>query len=192
MRGLGRTQGIHVARAIALAGALLAAGCAEFAVVAPGGDDEFEFQGRIAVRYRDEASSGNVSWRHRADADEVLLTTPLGQGVARIVRAAGAVTLTTADGKEHRAADAEALTESVLGFRLPLAGLASWVRGVPASGASGAQRDAEGRIARFEQSGWAIEYLEYAGRLPARMKLSYPGIEIRLAIGEWTRAAIPQ
>jgi len=169
----------------ALLAALCAAGCAELAVLVPGQAVEFEFNGRIAVRYRDEASSGNVSWRHRSDGDEVLLTTPLGQGVARIVREGGVVTLTTADAKQHLASDAEALTESVLGFRLPLAGLAHWVRGRPAPGPSENALDKDDRLARLLQSGWAIDYLEYAGTLPSRMKLVYPGIEIRLAIGEW-------
>jgi len=175
------------ARACALAAAVMAAGCAELAVRAPEAQVEFEFDGRIAVRYRDDASSGNVSWRHRVDGDEVLLTTPLGQGVARIVREGGVVTLTTADAREHTAADAEALTESVLGFRLPLAGLADWVRGRPSPGPALERRDADGRLTQLEQSGWSIDFLAYAGGLPSRMKLSYPGIEIRLAIGEWRR-----
>lgn len=165
--------------------AVACAGCADLAVRTPGEQVEFEFSGRIAVRYRAEASTGNVSWRHAAGGDEVLLTTPLGQGVARIVRAGGMVTLTTADAKEHTATDAESLTESVLGFRLPLAGLAHWVRGKPAPGESVAEKSADGRLSKLSQSGWAIEYLEYAGELPSRMKLNYPGIEIRLAIGEW-------
>jgi len=174
-----------LSRVVVFVAALSSAGCAELAVRAPGEQVAFEFSGRIAVRYRAEASSGNVSWRHREGGDEVLLTTPLGQGVARIVREGGVVTLTTADAKEHTAADAETLTESVLGFRLPLSGLAHWVRGKPAPGESAAEKGADGRVAKLSQSGWTIEYLEYAGELPSRMKLNYPGIEIRLAIGEW-------
>jgi len=81
------------------------------------------------VRYRDDAGSGNIAWRHGAHSDEMLLTTPFGQGIARLVRADDEFTLTTQDGREYRAGDAESLTEQVLGFRLPLRGLADWVRG---------------------------------------------------------------
>jgi outer membrane lipoprotein LolB len=97
------------------------------------------------------------------------------------------VTLTDAQGREHRAADAEALTEQTLGFRLPLAGLADWVRARPGPGPSQVRKDDGGRITELEQSGWKIEYLEWGedGRLPARMKLSYPGLELRLAIAQW-------
>ena len=178
---------IDLARTLALLSVFLAAGCAQFTHLASPEDVDFELEGRIAVRFRDEASSGGVSWRHRADGDEVLLTSPLGQGLARIVRAQRAVTLTTADAREYSSADAESLTESVLGFRLPLAGLADWVRGRASPGPAQSRLDAEGRLQRLEQAGWVIEYLEYAGWLPSRMRLSYPGLEIRLAIGEWKR-----
>ncbi|MSQ55839.1 MAG: outer membrane lipoprotein LolB [Betaproteobacteria bacterium] len=179
-------------RLMALLPALLAGACADLEFLRPADALQFELTGRIAVRYRDEASSGGISWRHRTDGDEVLLATPLGQGVARIVREAGTVTLTTADGKQQSAADAEALTESMLGFRLPLAGLADWVRGRESVGPAEAQRDTDGRLSRLEQGGWVVEYLEYGeNRLPSRMKLGYPGIEIRLAVSEWKLEGAP-
>lgn len=177
---------------LALLPVVLVAACAEFAFLRPGDQVGFELNGRIAMRYRDDASSGTIAWRHRADGDEVLLSTPLGQGIARIVREGETVTLTTADAQEHRAADAESLTESVLGFRLPLAGLADWVRGRAAPGPAATVTDARGRLTRLDQSGWTIEYLEYGeNRLPSRLKLGYPGIEIRLAIGEWKSGSVP-
>jgi len=166
---------------------LLLAACATPAFLLPAADAEFELSGRIAVRYRDDAGSGNIAWRHGARSDELLLTTPLGQGMARIVRNGDEVTLTTQDGREFRAADAESLTDQVLGFRLPLVGLADWVRGraAPAPGPSRERRDAAGRLAELEQSGWTVQYLEYAGALPSRLALTYPGLELRLAISEW-------
>jgi outer membrane lipoprotein LolB len=174
-------------RVLGLAGALFASACAELQLLLPAEDFQFELAGRIAVRFRDEASSGNISWRHGHSGDEVLITTPLGQGVARIVRAGGSVVLTTPDALEHRATDAETLTERVLGFRLPLDGLADWVRARPGGGPFEARRDTNGRLAELQQSGWRIEYLEWRedGRLPSRLKLSYPGIELRFAIAEW-------
>lgn len=175
------------ARALALAAAVLVAACAELQLRLPADELQFELAGRIAVRYGDEASSGNIAWRHGRSDDEVLITNPLGQGVARIVRAGGSVALTTPDGGEHRAPDAETLTERVLGFRLPLEGLADWVRARPGPGSHEAQRDAGGRMVELRQSGWKVEYLDWDadGTRPSRLKLSYPGIELRLAIAEW-------
>ena len=169
--------------------ALLVAACAAPSFLIPAADADFELSGRIAGRYRDDAGSGNIAWRHGARADEMLLTTPFGQGIARLARAGNEITLTTQDGREFRAADAESLTEQVLGFRVPLVGLADWVRGRPASKPAPAptreRRDAAGRLAELEQSGWKISYVEYAGALPARLTLSFPGLEFRLAISEW-------
>ena len=167
---------------------LLLAGCAAPGFQLPGQDAEFELSGRISVRYRDDAGTGNISWRHGARSDEMLLSTPMGQGVARLARTENEITLTTQDGREHKANDAEALTEQVLGFRLPVIGLADWVRGRPAGGAPTPTRqtkDAEGRLTELEQSGWRIEYQEYKDRLPTRMRLTFPGVELRLAIAEW-------
>ena len=133
---------------------------------------EFDLAGRIAARYRDESFSGNLAWRHARSADEMLISTALGQGVARIVRDGEAVTLTTAEPREYKATDAESLTEQVLGFRVPLAGLAHWVQGLPAP--------------ELESRGWKVEYQERdAEGRPKRLRVTYPGVELRLAISEW-------
>ena len=173
-------------RVLAVAAALLAAACAELTARAPDARVEFEFAARFAARYRDEAASGQLAWRHDRAADEVLISSPLGQGLARVTRRGGEATLVTADEKRYTAADAETLTEQVLGFRLPLAGLADWVRARPAAGSPAQSTYTEdGRLATLEQQGWRIEYQAYAAGRPARMRLLYPGLELRLAISEW-------
>jgi outer membrane lipoprotein LolB len=175
-----------ILRALAVAAALAATACAELTARAPDERVEFEFTARFAARYRDEAASGQLAWRHDRAADEVLISSPLGQGLARVTRRGDEVTLVTADDKRYAAADAETLTEQVLGFRLPLRGLADWVRARPAEGAPAQSTyDAAGRLAALEQHGWRIEYQEYEAGRPARLRLRYPGLELRLAISEW-------
>ena len=163
-------------RVAALALAFLVAGCAQAPLQPAPADTEFDLAGRLGARRIDdrgeESFSGNIAWRHGALSDEMLISTPLGQGVARIVREGASVTLTTAEPREYRAADAESLTEQVLGFRLPLAGLADWVRGRPAP--------------ELEARGWHIDYQERdAEGRPTRMRLTYPGIELRLIVSQW-------
>lgn len=171
----------------AAAALLLLAACAGPGLLGSAADVEFELSGRIAVRYRDDAGSGNIAWRHGARSDEMLLTSPFGQGIARLSREDGEYTLVAQDGREFKARDAESLTEQVLGFRVPMRGLADWVQGRPAESPPPTRqtRDAAGRLAELEQSGWRIEYQEYERALPSRIKLSYPGLEFRLAISEW-------
>jgi outer membrane lipoprotein LolB len=161
------------------------AACAQLESKVPD-DVVFDLAGRLAARYGNEAFTGNLAWRHAGASDELLITSPLGAGVARIVRQGDAVTLTTAEPKEYRATDAETLTEEVLGFRVPLAGLAAWVRGRASTSApEQAERGPDGRLRSLRERGWTIEYQEYAGELPARMRLAYQGIELRLAITQW-------
>lgn len=159
-------------RAVCTLLALLAAGCAQLEIRPDLRNLEFELTGRLAASTRAESFTGNLNWRHARSADELVISTPLGQGVARILRQDDAVLLATADRREYRAADAESLTERVLGFRLPLTGLADWVRGKPSPG--------------LEERGWKVEYQEYdAERRPILMRLTYPGVELRLAVSEW-------
>lgn len=162
-------RGLLVAAAAVLA---LVAGCAQVEIRPPQGPLDFDLVGRIAARYGPESFTGNISWRHARNGDEMLLSTPFGQGVARIVRDGDAVQLTTADGKQYRANDAEELTESVLGFRVPIVGLAEWVQGRPSP--------------ELENRGWTIEIQERdAQRRPTRLRATYPRIDLRLAVTQW-------
>jgi outer membrane lipoprotein LolB len=166
--------------------ALVVGACAQVEIRPPTGPLEFELFGRIAARYGREAFTGNIAWRHARTGDEMMINTPLGQGVVRIVREGEAVMLTTAEPRVYRAVDAETLTERVLGFRLPLLGLADWVRGRPMPGApSRAEYSPDGRLRTLRQDGWSVEYLEYSGELPSRLKLDYQGIELRFAVSQW-------
>ena len=151
---------------------LLLGACALVEVKPPAGPLEFDLNGRLAARYRDDAVSGIVSWRHAADGDEMLISTPMGQGVARIVRQGEAVAITTSEGREYSDRDGEALTERVLGFRLPIAGLADWVRGRPSPA--------------LEQRGGKVDYGERAAEGRAtRLRVTNTGVEVRLVVSEW-------
>lgn len=159
--------------------------------LAPIAGEGFELVGRIAVRYGFEGASGRITWRHRPGSDELLITSVLGQGVARITRQAGEVRLVTADRREYSAADAEALTEEVLGWRLPLEGLADWVQGRagPAHAPARLTRDAQGRLSELQQDDLRVQYQDYEGAHPSRIHIARGDMEIRLLVEQW---AVPQ
>lgn len=146
-------------------------------------------QGRIGIQTSEQSLSGNIRWQHRADTDELLLTSPLGQGVARIERNAEGVTLEVPNQPARRASDAESLTRDILGYALPVSGLTWWVQARPAPGrAFEATRDADGRLAQIRQDGWVIDYLQYAADVPARPRklvVAREGLEIRLVADSW-------
>ena len=158
-------------RKVVLLAAFVAA-CAQVEIKAPEGPVDFSLAGRIAARSGNEAFTGNIAWRHVKSGDELLISTPTGQGVAQILRQGDAVLLKTAEPREYRDSDAESLTQRVLGFPVPIDGLAAWVQGKPSP--------------QLENRGWRVEYQDYdAERRPTRMRLTYQGIELRLAISEW-------
>jgi len=177
----------RIGSVIVLLSALLA-GCASIHLEPDAGiaRDGFELVGRVAVRYGSDGASGRIAWRHSSAADELLITSPLGQGIARVTRRGGEVKLVTADQKEYEASDAESLTERVLGWRLPLAGLPDWVQGRadPARPARSAH-DAQSRLSELIQDDWRVEYQEYEGARPSKLRISRADLEIRLVVEHW-------
>jgi outer membrane lipoprotein LolB len=164
----------------------LAAGCATLPAPVATEPPAFELSGRVAVRYGADSATGRAEWRHSAAADDLVIASPLGQGIAELTRRGDTYTLVTADGKRHTASDAETLTEGVLGWRLPLAGLPEWVRGRAMPGVPAEQKRDGARLAELVQSGWTIAYLEYGDNgLPRRIRLTRETLDIRLVIEEW-------
>lgn len=145
--------------------------------------------GRVAVKSAEENLAGLIEWQHDGPNDEVLLSTPLGQGVARIVRDAEGVTLEQPNAPLRRAPDAESLTRAALGYALPLAGLVDWVQGRADPSRPFERRlDAEGRTTQLRQDGWVIDYLQYHLDDPARPRklvVSRDDLEIRLVVDSW-------
>jgi len=172
--------------ASAFAAAALLGACASLPEAGPPLPGGFELAGRVAVRHGKEAASGKIFWRHSDDSDELLITSALGQGIARISRERDRFRLVTGDRQEYRAADAESLTEQALGWRLPLAGLADWVQaraspGRPAETSGGADQGLE-----IRQDGWRIAYEELREGRPRRMRLTREDLEIQLIVDRWT------
>src|SRR5512134_2248883 len=145
---------------LVFAAALLGA-CASIAPPQTAREGEFAVVGRVAVRYGEEAASGRVAWRHSEADDELLISTPLGQGIAEITRREGVYTLVTSDRQRFTAADPERLTEQALGYALPLEGLPQWLRGRPQPGVPDETRYEGRQLAELRQQGWTIEYLAY-------------------------------
>ena len=150
----------------------------------PGG---FELSGRVAVSNAKDSGSARIFWRHSSDADEMLVTSPVGQTIARIRREDGVYRLETGDRKEYQAADAESLTEQALGWRLPLSGLSDWVQGRASPERPAQVTGSAGEGLEIRQDGWRVSYQEFREDKPSRMRLSREGIEIRLVVDQWSK-----
>ena len=152
--------------------------------------ENWTLEGRLGIKTDEQSLSGRIHWLHRPQTDAVLLISPLGQGVARIVRDQAGVTLEVPNQPPRQAADVESLTQAVLGYSLPVSGLTWWVQARPAPGRDfDATRDSWNRFEQIKQDGWVINYLQYADDAPERprkLSVSRAGLEIRLVVDTWT------
>lgn len=153
----------------------------------------FEMSARFALRTErpNEAAqnaSGRLLWRHDGKGEQILVSTPLGQGIAEITVGSAGAQLRTSNGQIRRAADASNLLASVTGYSLPLAELPAWLLGHP-SPAGTVSRDDKGRPLRLKDSGWRIEY-DYiddsAAAAPSRLIIQRDSeLELRLRVEDW-------
>lgn len=150
----------------------------------------FRLEGRIGVRNGGESFSANLLWQHQSAFDEIILNSPLGQGIARLAADADGAVLETADRKRVQAADLATLSEQVFGFRLPVDALPHWIVGRPAGGAVSVERDGLGRPLRLTEAEWTTEFLAYENdspqALPSLVQLERGDVRVRLRIDNWT------
>lgn len=148
--------------------------------------EAYSLTGRITVRQGEQRYVAGIAWQHDALHDEILLSNPLGQGIAELTRDAGGARLTMADRREYRAPDWEGLATRMFGFALPLSLLPRWM---VADAPEGAKLDASGRPKHFVADGWAVDYSDYESEtdsaMPQRVDLKRDDIELTLKIDEW-------
>lgn len=195
----------HRRYAIRLLACALLGGCA---MLAPIELAERLYSGRFAAAVsqgeQHDSVSGRFTMAVRSDSITVDLASPLGITLARIRSTDNEATLTAPrpDGSmaTWEGVSPEALTETVLGWRLPVSGLADWIAGRPAAGRPFRLTPVGGVAQRIDQDGWIVridERFEVSGE-PRRLTLeraaddSGPAIRLKLIVDEATRTAAAQ
>ena len=126
------------ARAAGFALALLLAAC----VSAPppralpelsGVPDSFELSGRLAVRQADRSDIARLRWTHRPSSDLWVVSSPLGNEVARIESDSRGARLAQAGTATREAASFAALTQALIGVSLEPVEMAGWIHGAEGS-----------------------------------------------------------
>ncbi len=148
----------------------------------------FEAAGRLSAKRGDAALSAAFRWRHDVAADHIELANPLGQTLATLEGDAGGARATLADGRRAEAPDFRALVREAFGVDIPIEALAAWLRAAPVAGrAADVERDALGRAIALRQDGWQLAYAypDDAARLPSRVTLAYPDVDIRVVVDAW-------
>lgn len=147
--------------------------------------------GRAAVNMPNEAGTVSMLWRQRGEEYSVELRAPWGAGTVRIDGSPDGVLLRTSAGVQEYASAPRELLRRHSGLDLPLEALRYWLLGLPVPGVAAEPAvDARGLLRELRQHGWRIRYLNYGEfeslALPTRLYLSGEGIEVRIAVQEWT------
>lgn len=158
---------------------------------------ERSYAGRFSATTLQGAERQNLSGRFslevRAGQQSLDLATPIGTTLARIEISRDGARVSS-QAQEFRGPDADALTEQVLGWRLPVSGLADWLEGRPAPGRPARVERSGARISLIEQDGWTIRLSEFvdADPRPRRLLLErsaagqQPAISVRLILDDPT------
>ncbi len=161
----------------------------------------WELRGRLAVRADERGGQASLTWKRDGAQHSIRLNGPLGRGVVRVTQDEAGAQLQDAEQRVFHAASAEELLYRYTGWRLPLANLNYWVRGVPVPDLPATRElDDTGRLKTLRQQGWEVRYQEYVRfegyELPNRFILTHapdqatmelPAMEVRLVIDRWAQ-----
>lgn len=147
-------------------------------------------KGSVSIQKADKADIASLQWQQQMARYHLALFGPLGFGRVEIAGEPGVITLTQSDKAPVSAATPELLMQNQLGWYMPLSNLYSWMRGLPAPGIPAQKTfDADNRLAKLEQQGWTIEYLEYMSvdsvDLPRKVQLTTGDLKIKLVLRQW-------
>lgn len=157
---------------------------------------DFALEARFALRVSIpgeavQSSGGRLSWQQKNGRSQLLLSNPLGFGIAEIESTPGHAILRTANGETRESDNPDNLLEEVTGQRLPVSRLPDWLLG-RSTDPDKIRRDFLGRPQQLLDEGWQVDYTydsEAADALPSVLKLSRNDeIELRLRIEEWKDA----
>lgn len=157
----------------------------------------WEIKARLGVQTETDGGSFDVFWQQIADAYDVRLVAPLGQGAVQINGNDDGVTISLADGSTEYSEHANELFTAMTGLPLPVEGLQDWLRGMPMQGEEikTISWNEQAQLYKLEQSGWRVEmnrYKKVAGyELPHAFYLEredQPELSVRLLVREWQPA----
>ena len=152
---------------------------------------QFELKGRLGVQADGKGYSASLLWQHNADQDDIRIYSPLGGQLARIQKNVDGIRFEDAKGLVSVGKDAESLTQAMLGWRLPLGGLADWALGRPANSAMASLTwDEAGHTLTLNEADWAIAYQQYQASqtafLPHKLSLKNERLQLKIIVEKWT------
>ncbi len=153
----------------------------------------WELRGRLGIQTEHNGGSLDINWKQDNNDYVIRMIAPMGQGMYLISGDMQSARIKLPNGKTRIIENPDAMFESALGVKLPVAALRDWVRGIPASSLAVdfIKWDEQGLLHIVDQDGWHVEMSNNIGdtiALPYKIYINRednPDLDIRLVLRQW-------
>ena len=155
---------------------------------------DWSLKGRLAVSNAEDGGSGNLHWQEDSRRTRMSFHGALGRGAWRLEVNDQGAELELADGTRYRADEVQSLVREQIGWEVPIAALAWWVRGLEAPADVESRRlGDDGTLEYLDQLGWQIEFSHYRNvgstSLPLRLTARQADRTVKLVVRNWSLGA---
>jgi outer membrane lipoprotein LolB len=158
---------------------------------------QWSLRGRVALSDGRNGGSGRIEWQQDGPRYSVALSAPITRQSWRLTGDDQSARLEGLDGGIRQGPDAQALLREATGWTIPVAALASWVRGAadPQLPLATLQFSPDGHLASLQQAGWTIDYSQWQAQpaigieLPHRLDANRGDARVKLVIDAWDAGA---
>lgn len=150
---------------------------------------DWSFAGRIAVSDGGNAGNARIEWSQHGQDFDIRLVAPITGQSWKLSRVGSEVSLEGLEGGVRRGGDAEALLQQATGWRIPVADMSAWVRGLRAGDEARLEFSPDGLPANLAESGWNVEYRAWNREvqpMPTKLFARKGTASVRLVIDRWT------
>lgn len=153
--------------------------------------DQFDFNGRIAVKAGGDGFNGKLRWHQEESDFQATVSGPLGIGTVRIAGDDNVVEVTDKDGVTTVLADVESDLYYRYGWTIPVESLRYWALGIPDPRVPAETAFGEaGELTALTQRGWTVtisRYREAGGgqEMPRLLNATNSETNVRLVIDRW-------
>ena len=148
-------------------------------------------QGRFAAKNQKDSWNGQFHWINDHRNYDIIISAPLNGGSFQLKGNHLKAELILQDNHHYSDDDANGLIHKYTGISLPINELQYWMLGLPAPDGSlyNVDFDKQGRLKRFKQSGWTVNFKRYKSQqkvsLPEKIFLENYAYDVRIIVQKW-------
>lgn len=151
---------------------------------------DWAVEGRLAISDGKDGGSGTLSWAHTELETRMSFHGAMGKGAWRLQADATGARLELGNGSVHSASTIAELVREQVGWKVPVEALSWWVKGLAQPGDWDTRvLDAEGRVTALRQSGWDVDFGNYAEPevhwLPSKLTARQGKYLVKVAVRKW-------